>query len=178
MNDRVLANRYAQAFYTIFPQACSVKSSDLLHQMNQFFSGHKKILFLLSLPQLTIHDKKKALQTMVHAIGLPEVYCTLYMLLMQHKRTFLITEVGIQLRRLILQKNNIQECEIVSSVVLTDEAQRQLRLLFEKKIRCTIMAHYTVDTSLIAGIALKSDTLAWEYSVRKQLHMIKQSLLG
>lgn len=178
MNNAVLARRYAYAFYNIFPRACTLEKSDLLHHINHFFMEHRKMIFFLALPQLNVKNKKKAIQIIVHTIGLPEEYSTLYMLLIQHKRTFLITDVGVQLRHIILEKNNIKECEIVSSVILSNEIQEKIRVLFEQKIECTIKAHFTVDTTLIAGIALKSDTLAWEYSVRKQLHMIKQSLLG
>ena len=106
MNNAVLARRYAYAFYNIFPRACTLEKSDLLHHINHFFMEHRKMIFFLALPQLNVKNKKKAIQIIVHTIGLPEEYSTLYMLLIQHKRTFLITDVGVQLRHIILEKNN------------------------------------------------------------------------
>lgn len=177
MKDILIADKYARAFYDLFPAACGLDVTDKLMRVHRFFLSHKQAIFFVSLPQIDIAHKQKTIHLLMHTVGLPDAYCTLYMLLLNQKRAYLIADVTMQLRTIILQKNKVLECTIASSILLDEEARLQLRSFFERETGRTIRAHYVVDASLIAGIALRSETYTWEYSVRKQLDMVRNSLI-
>jgi len=177
MKDILIADKYARAFYHLFPEACTLDATDRLMRVHQFFLSHKQALFFVSLPQIDGAHKQKIIHMLVHKVGLVDAYCTLYMLLLNQKRASLIADVTMQLRTIILQKHKVLECTIASSILLDEGACQQLRSFFEQETGHIVKAQYVVDTSLIAGIALRSETYAWEYSVRKQLDMVRNSLI-
>jgi len=177
MNHRVLAHKYANAFYRLFKDICSLDLLDTLQEIATFFSHNKNALFLLNVPQVTLQIKNDALHTITQKIGLPSKINSLFMLLVAHKRASLLPQVCMQLRAIILQKNNMVECEIATTQALTASERMKLSNFFSAQIKHDIRAQYVIDKTLIAGIALRSDTYAWEHSIKKQLHTIKQSLI-
>lgn len=177
MKDLLIADKYARAFYHIFPQVCTLEVSEKLFRLHQFFLSHKEAIFFLSLPQIDDAYKQRTIQALLRTVGLSDEYGTLYMLLISQRRVHLIADATLRLRHIILEKYKVLECTIASSVSLDIAVRAQLNSFFEREIGRAIKAHYVVDTSLIAGIALRSDTYVWEYSVRKQLDMVRNSLI-
>lgn len=177
MSDLLIADKYARAFYRLFPHLCGLDVIEKLAHVHQFFLSHKQAIFFLSLPQIDDAHKQKTLEVLLLQIGLSDSYGTLYMLLISHKRVHLLADVTLQLRQIIMQKHNVLECTIASSVPLDEGVRMQLCSFFERETGRTVKACYVVDASLIAGIALRSDTYTWEYSVRKQLDMLRNSLV-
>jgi len=177
MNNGVLAHRYAQAYYRVFSQSCTLDILEQLAQIASFFTSHKDALFFLGLPQLALAEKKDALVALVNKIGLPKKLIDLFLLLITHKRSILIPRVCVQLRKLILQKNDTLECVVSSAQELAQEERDTLIAFFAQRTKQNIRARYTIDKTLIAGIAMRSTMYAWEYSIRKQLHTINQMLI-
>ncbi len=93
MSYRVLARKYADAFYGFSPDICSIAILDMLKQVSVFFSEHKEALFLLNLPQLKLQIKNDALRVISQEIGLSSEINQLFMLLIVHKRANLIPQV-------------------------------------------------------------------------------------
>ena len=177
MSSGVLARRYAQAYCNLFSSSCTPNIIEKLAQMNAFFASHKKALFFLGLPQLALSVKKDALTALIEKIGLPKELDNLFLLLIAQKRAILIPQVCMQLRELILQKNDILECTVSSAQELMQEERDMLIAFFAQLTKHDIRAQYVIDKTLIAGIAMHSTTYAWEYSIRKQLHTINQTLI-
>ena len=177
MNAGVLARRYAQAYCGVFSQSCTVDMIKKLSQMSAFFASHKKALFFLGLPQLALSIKKDALRALIKKVGVPEDILSLFLLLIAHKRAVLIPQVCMQLRQLILQKNNMLECVVSSVHELAQDERDTLTTFFAQRTKHDIRAQYVIDKTLIAGIAMQSTTYAWEYSIRKQLHTLNQTLI-
>lgn len=177
MSDRALAHKYAQAFYDVYPNACKMNMLDAIKNVCTFFSAHKKVLFFLGLPQLDVQIKQDAIARILQELKAPIALSALFVLLIAQRRAVLIPRVCAQLRTLILQKNNTIECAITSVQELDAQERETLRAFFERETKHDIHAQYDIDKTLIAGIAMRSTTYAWEYSIRKQLHTIKQSLI-
>ncbi len=69
------------------------------------------------------------------------------------------------------------ECVVATTQELANSEREALNVFFGQQTKHDMRAQYVIDKTLIAGIALRSDTYAWEYSIKKQLHSIKQSLI-
>lgn len=173
----MLARRYAQAYYNIFTDACTVQVVPRIKKLCSFFVTHKKSVFFLGLPQLTIKEKEAALKKLMSTLELPQEMVLVFLLLIVQKRAYLIPYVCEQLCCLILDKNNILECTIATSHALKESEKESVRDFFAQQTHRVVQPQYVIDKTLIAGISITSSLYQWEYSIRKQLQMINQKLI-
>jgi len=177
MKNYVLARRYARAYCGLFPHACNKDLIERLDSLCGFLAQHKKVLFFLGLPQLAVSVKRSALDAIMQKLSLPQELVSLFLLVIAHKRAALLPQVCMQLRELVLVQNGMLECTIAAAQELSAAEKDELITFFSREIGCKIRAQYAIDKTLIAGVALRSTTYAWEYSIHKQLQTINQQLI-
>ena len=74
------------------------------------------------------------------------------------------------------RKNNIQRCVVVSAVGLADDQKTNLENELAKKYNKTIEAEYVLDSSIMAGIVIKTDENQIDMSVRNELDQLYEYL--
>lgn len=172
-----LVYKYANAFYDIHKESCTMQEIPLLQFLQNFFINNKKALFLLGLPSLALSVKKDAVHILVKGLSLPESYEKVFMLLVQHQRTVLLPFFCKKMQELIATKHSVVQAEIRVSHMIDSQQAEQLKDFFERLLGKKIQGDLCIDKSLIAGVAFRSATYSWECSVKKKLTQIKQSLV-
>ena len=174
MNESVIAKKYAKAFFNVFAPSLSDEDFITICQLGDFFEHNKNLLYFLSWHSIAQTEKVAALLHAFEYFNLKgKPYKALITLLSKHKRTFLIKDVLIQLCILYEESRNIGSFAITSSHKMSPEEMQYIEEYLANHSGQDIMYTYSVDKNLIAGVRAQSDTLLFEYSIRKRLAQIK-----
>jgi F-type H+-transporting ATPase subunit delta len=174
-SERILSHRYATAFIAV----CPISYEDFLFikKASKYFKKHTQLVYFLSLPTMDKKQKKELMHTLFAQLKLPHCFNDLLSLLVEQKRAKLIADVLYYIVQLYQEKNNIMEFSIESSCALDKKKLDAIQQFLAHRTGNDIIYTYRENKNLIAGIRLQSDTLLWEYSVRKKLRAISLSLM-
>lgn len=172
-----LTKKYAQAFLNLYSSQLSDQIIEKTAACQLFFNEHKNIHGYLILSTVSFAEKSALLGKICAAFSLPSPFNQLSLVLARQGR--------IDLFPLILQKiilgyraeKDIHYFTIATSHPIGEHEKSELVCFIEKKVARKIIVDFIVDSSLICGIKIKSDTLAWERSIAKQLKNIKLEAL-
>ena len=170
---QLVAQRYARAFFNIFGKKITRDDFYNILILQKFSQENKRALFFLEL--VTINDtvKLKKLMDICDMVHLGSRFNPLLKLLVTDGRAFLFVDVMTQLSRIYKQSHNIFSFSITSSHPLDEKELALVKTFLVNKTGGDIIYKYNVDKSLIAGIRLQSETMIWEYSIRKQLNNVR-----
>ncbi len=169
----MLARKYAQACINIFLDQINDQDCQNIKQAKQFLRVNHKIILLLGVPSLDFAEKKQALDLFADHFELPEVIKKLLFQLLKDNRTELMHEVLRALYRLYNESKKIMAFEITSSHQISDHDIGIIECFLAHTTKRVIIYEYKVNSQLIAGIRMQSDTFLWEHSIRKHLRKIQ-----
>ncbi len=174
---QLLAEKYARAFFNIFGNKITRDDFYNLLILQKFLRDNKRALFFLELPSITDSIKVKKMIDISDMVHLGARFNPLIKLLVQDGRAGLWRDVVTQLIDVYKQRHNILFFSITSSHALDEGELELLKAFLVSKTGSDIIYDYNVDKSLIAGIRLQSETMIWEYSIRKQLNDVRLQLI-
>jgi F0F1-type ATP synthase delta subunit len=79
---------------------------------------------------------------------------------------------------LFKERAGIHDFVIKSAVALSQQEKDQIEKFLARKTGQDNIYTYHVDTRLIAGVRLRSQTLLWEHSIAQQLRQLELSLVA
>lgn len=174
----LLARKYAQAYYQTLGHSFTYEDYEHVRIFERFISSRERSLVLLSVPALTDHEKREALERLSDLYALPVSLHALWALLVAHKRIFLIPHCLKELAMLFEQAHGIERFVIMSSHELDEEGLALIKAYLGDATKKTIKETVVIDKRLVAGIRLQSNNHIWEYSVRKQLRALQTLLVN
>ena len=172
-----LALRYAKAFLNVFKSTLGQQENASLEKCAQFLDSHLSWLFLCNLSLIPLASKERMIDEVCKQYGLVAAYTTLFLLLVQHQRVFLFSTILRIIKKEYMRDAKIYEFKVESSCILSVEQKISLEAALQQQLGdVTVDCDYCVNPALIAGIAVKSETLVWEDSIRKYLITIGNSV--
>ncbi len=178
MNTNILAKKYAQAFLDTHGHLITHDVVQAVKEAALFLAKRNDSLFFLRLSVINEDTKKSMLLEIARLFGLQEPLAPLLDLLARHNRAFLLKEVLEQMYILYNERMNIMEFNVEGVYPLNENELLNIRQFLEAKTGKKIILNPVIDASLVAGLSIKSTTLMWEFSVRKQLDQLKALLRG
>ncbi len=163
------ARKYAQAFFNVYGDTITNDSMERIGQAAQFLRAHRRALFLVNVPGIDRTVKEERLLEFCDRFQLGKEVKKLVHLLLDDKRASLLASVFEALVILYKKQNKIIEITVASSYALTDEQRSVLEAFIARHVVGVRRYVYTIDTSLISGVRVYSDTFLWEFSIAKQL---------
>jgi F-type H+-transporting ATPase subunit delta len=170
-----IAKRYAQAFLNLYVKKMDRESMENTLILADFLDKHRSVFYYLYVASKDADITNELLRLFEDA-QLPKEFTALIDLLIEDKRVFLFSRVLRQIHDLYLRRMNVVQFTIESAVTLTEDERGQVKVFLEHQTRKEIRATYKVDPSLIAGLRVYSDTLGFEYSIRKELAKLRSPL--
>lgn len=167
-----LAKKYASAFLNVWGEKILPEDFKKIVTIKDFFAQHKKDLFFLRLPHIGPSKKLQIIGDFIPECTVKPFLLRLLELLLDHKRAFLFYDVLDQLCEQYRQKNKIMIFSVISSHSLDSEQKQEIKQFLANKTGYEIEYDTIIKKQLIAGIRLQSDTLLWEYSIRKNLSSV------
>ncbi len=169
MNYTVVAKKYAQAFISVFGKELTYADIVTIESAQKFLSTHRRTLFFLQLSQFNAATKSSMIEDLLGYFSLPHQFLKLFLLLLQHNRSFYIPSVLFFVAQLYKERMNIVSFSVMSSHHLNEKQREQIKYFLGRSTGKSITCSYVIKKSLIAGIAMRSVDYMWEYSVSKQL---------
>ena len=174
-----IAKKYVSAFYNLYPDCLNEQTVDKLTVLACFLKRNQRFLISLSIPSVSLEQKKNYIATIVEILKLEKPLLKLFKVLLLHKRTYLLEYICHQFIILFNQKNHIQYFTIATSHAVTDQEKEVIINFLTDSLdqQITIKADFIINKNLISGIKITSETLVWENSIAHQLKNINQSVL-
>ncbi len=176
LHEERLASRYAKAFLNCFGKQLDSLDFELLKKAQTFFKARKQVCFFLQLSLLNEAVKKKAVDQIRIELGLAEPFNKLIMLLVQHKRAFLIDVVFAEIIKEAQNRLKAATFVVRFTGALTQDQKKKIVKFLERATQKTVTCLYRQDPTLIAGLRLQSDQFLWEASIKSRLNRIRSSL--
>jgi len=175
--ELTLASKYAKAFLNLFIDEVSLKDYKHLATLEQFLKDRREALAFLALPHIDPVAKQKALASVIEKFGLPDCFNRLVNILVKSGRSFLFPSILRAIAQLYRKRKGIEDFVIQSSSPLDEQSLHAIETFLAYKTNEQILSDHEINTTLIAGIRLKSENYLWEYSVAKKLRSIMMSPL-
>lgn len=173
----LLSRKYATAFVNVFAQTITIADVEKINKAIELLDSCDHLNFFLEIPYIQDTLKHEALaDIIIKKAALPTSFDQLIALLISHKRSSLIVPVLKNITELLMEKKNIQLFTISSSHELRQAEIDEIKQFLAQKTAATIIAHYTVDKKLIAGLRLQSNTYLWEHSLYSYLNRLSGSV--
>lgn len=176
-NNRMVARRYAQAYYNIFGHELTFAYFEALLKAEQFIHEHKEIISWLKVPAMPDEAKLSALvKLLIDEYACPQSLKNLIQILIQDNRSYLINIVLQEIADIYQERSDLHLFTISTSHKLLPEQCDALAKFLQHNKPGAVIRRHVVDKDLIAGIRMQSNLELWEYSVRKDLRAIELSL--
>lgn len=164
-----IADKYAVAYLNTIGSALSVADVKNIQEAATFLHNHRRALFLLQVPLISEAIKQDGLFDLCKRFSLSKTIERLMETLLKAKRAHLIAKIFDAIVVHYNQAHAIYSFKITSSAELHSLYKKQIEEFIDRKVPGTKEYRYAIDSSLIAGVRVESDTLLWEYSIDKQL---------
>ena len=175
-----LVNRYAQAFLNAFDETITQKSYIAIQDAARFFSGKRSRFLLMTLTYVDDSTSKKIFSKVCECFGLGSSIKKLLLLIAKQRRQFLFPDILDRICLLYRRRNGIMSCRLTTSHPISEDDRKIIRKYLAEKTGYKVWCNkcYCVDSSLISGIRLQSDSLFWEYSLRDRIDSVRRRLVG
>ncbi len=164
-----ISHKYAQAFFNIYGDTVTSSAIKCIERAAQFLRAHRRALFLFKVPVIDRSIKQAGLVEFCDRFQLGDNIERLAIVLLHDKRASLLAPIFEAIVALYKKRNSIVGVTVASSCALTEEQRSFIEAFIARHVVGEKNYRYTIDTSLIAGIRVYSDTFLWEFSIAKQL---------
>lgn len=171
-----LSDKYATAFLNLFFNQIDQIQIDNAELFKIFLKSNKKLIIYFEL----IKDKvtiSNIFYKLINKFNLPNIWFKLINLLSEYKRINLLPEIIKKIIELYQVKKNIYKFNVKSAVELNEDAKQAIFDFLGKATKKEIKINYFISKKLIAGIKIYNNKLQWEYTIAKQLKLLKYSNL-
>lgn len=168
LEKQVLANKYARAFYDLFKSEIDTNQVHNMLEIYAFLEENKNILVCMQLGLIN-QNVADIFKELFSKSKMPDSFNRIINLLLHDTRISLLPDIFKSLANLFFQEKNILITTIESSHKLTDTQKQTFLNFFAEQTGQKIILKERINTELIAGIKIYSDTKAWQYNVKNQI---------
>jgi F-type H+-transporting ATPase subunit delta len=172
-SQQILNKRYALAYLHLHETELDLSVCDRMQSAADFLKNTSAAQLVLKLTTLQSSVYTDTIKALIEQFRIPLTLMSLIALLIEHNRLSLLPDVLASIVSLYKEKQGILTYTIVSSHTLDASAKEAILAFLHKQSDKKIIYKEKIDQSLIAGIRLQSETLLWEYSVKKQLSQLQ-----
>lgn len=164
-----VADKYAVAFLNVYGNKLTLADVKNIDQAARFLAGQRRALLLLQVPLIARSIKLQGLRELSYKFALIAPINTLVAMLLDHKRAYLLAAVMKAIVYRYEKQHYIHTIIIKSAMKLPERYQHDIVQFIDRQVSGTKQYQYEIDTTLIAGVRIQSDTFLWEYSIDKKL---------
>ena len=151
----------------------------VLKQLSDFASAYAESAELrnfLASPAVTVNEKHAVAEKIAARIGGSKTLRNFLFLLIDHRRTHMLSEIAGTFQTVIRERQGIAEAQVVSAVEMNDAQKKVLAQSLEKKTGKKIEAKFAVDKWLLGGVVVRIGDTVYDGSVRHRLNEMKAAL--
>ena len=173
-NRLILVKKYSKAFVNTFKDKLSIDDIDLIENLIHYLKQNRNIFIYINLSIVEFKIKKDFFSKLIKLFKLKEFFTDLTNLLLESNRIFLLIYILKDIIKIYMQEIGFIKFNIVSSHNINNKNLEIIKNFLKNKTGKNILTRLSIDKSLIAGIKIYSDELAWQYSIKNYINAIKQ----
>lgn len=180
MTDTVLAQRYAQALFSLGgkekPDARS-KHGSYLTQLAEMIKVQPKLGQTLKSPVVTVAEKKAVLGDLLKLMSADATMRNFCFLLADKDRLGALPAIADSYQIMLDDLNGIKRGKVVTAIKLTEARQKSLKDQLCKKAGCQMELEFEVDPEILGGMVLALGDKVMDSSLRAQLGILRETLI-
>jgi len=178
MSDRLIARRYAVAFYSVCLE------QNLINQAEQeliYFTGtlnvNEDLKKILVSPRITSVKKKEILYK-IFGTDMSKVTFDFISLMVDKKRENLFFCISEIFSRVILENGNIVIAYVTTALPIGVQEQNELQTVLSARTGKIIKLDINIDPSIIGGLKVRIEDKIYDGSVTGHLKRIEEEMSG
>lgn len=173
-----LAQKYAIAFLNLFIDSIKPDQIEAVEKSIQDLHENYHYFVLLAIPLVPEEVKRESLKKIFKQHSLPDVFDHLIDVILKDHQLLLTSDILEQIKKEYYARTGTVVFNVESTYALDEKEQSLIKNFLIKNVAHKhIILHQKINSSLIAGLRMYSDTLLWEYSIEKQLRSIEKALM-
>jgi F-type H+-transporting ATPase subunit delta len=177
MNDRLAANRYAQAAFEIaHAERRDQEIEDELGSLSASLKANPALEKKLLSPNLSLAGKKAVAAALYAGSPNKKIMTGILSVIFEKGRFSLIHDVAEAYKRISDLSQGEGLAEITTAVPLDAAKEKEMTACLEALAGCKLVVQKTVDPSLIGGVKVKIRNKVYDGSVRGNLDRLQKEL--
>jgi F-type H+-transporting ATPase subunit delta len=174
------AEPYVKALFELISDNSLVlkQSLEILLSIENISEHNTDFLAVLSNPTLRSDLKLSILNKLFPQISELKDLDKLIQLMIKKKKAHLIPALGNLLKRVMLEKDNIDEVQIISSHELSAAQIDNLKVFLGQFLNKQIQIKSKIDKSLIGGLIIQTENYIFDNSLKSRLNSMKEKILS
>ena len=172
-----VVQRYAAALADV---AVERKIGDVVRRdldaFAETFSSAADLRNALESPALNAEVKRRVIEDLAAAMKLDSAVRNFVFLLVDHRRTELLSEIQQAFREELNARLGIVEAEVTSARELSAGEKKELTSVLEQRTGKKIEAKFQEDGALLGGAIVRLGSTIYDGSVRDQLNRLREQL--
>lgn len=171
---------YAKALFELIGNNPAVlkQSLDILLSIENMAKNNADFSDILRNPTLKAELKLNILNKLFPEISQTDNLFKLIQLMIQNKKVHLIPHLANLLNKMIFEKDNIDEVQVISSNELSQAQINNLQVSLGQFLNKEIKIKNKIDKSLIGGLIIQTENYIFDNSLKNRLNSIKEKLLS
>lgn len=172
------APKYAKALFELGQRDGKIDIfSEQLKSVVAVFNTHGELSQLMFHPQVKSEVKKDTLQK-IFGQDIDKLIMNFLMLLVDRRRILGINNIWNEFRHLFNAAKNVEEAEVTTAVVLSEQAIAALQQKLAKVTGKNIVLHTKVNPSIVGGVVVRIGDKLIDGSIVNQLANLRRVLIS
>lgn len=172
-----VAKKYALAYMNVFGDLMTEQDYEAVKRAARSLKKNKRLIFFWRLTVIDPVIKALSVEQIGKKYLLSPSIKKLCYLLIERSQLFLIPELFAIIEALYCQRHSIENFVITSACDLAEDEKSTIVHYLATSTQKNIAYSCAVNKNLIAGFRMQSNFFLWEYSIRKNLHLLQLSLI-
>lgn len=179
MKNTVLAKRYAKALFAVGKEDGAFAGyAEVLNEMARLYREQPEVVDALTNPLYPEDVRLKVMESLVKALGAPQVMVNFCKLLSEKKRAAIMPDVAEVYQAMVDEDRNLVRGTVVSAAALAPELTAKVKATMEKITGKQVELTNRIDPAIIGGMVAKVGDLVLDGSIKSQLAGLKESIKG
>lgn len=175
-SQSLLAKKYAKAYLNVFSEDIAVEDIKAVEKFALFLKKSRSAMFLICSVNILHEQKVKVLSKLFEHFNVDRILQKLIVVMLKRNDLCLLPQVLQDVYCLYKDQHDIIDLNIISAELLDEEEEKFFQNFFAKLSGKQLLVSTQIDSSLLAGVRLQSNTFLWDYSVASRLRSLRNKL--
>lgn len=169
--------QYASALADIaFEQGAAAAAGKQLGEFVAAYEASAELRNFLASPAVTREEKHGVVDKIGERLGAGKILRNFLRVVIDHRRTQLLPEIGETLREVIRQRQGVAEAEVQTAVELSAAQKKQFSETLERITGKKVESKFSLDPGLLGGAVVRIGSTIYDGSVRSRLNALRARL--
>ena len=169
--------QYANALADIvLEQGAAEPARKQLGDFEATYAESAELRNFLASPAATRQEKHGVIEKIIARLGASKIIRNFLFVIVDNQRAQLLPEIVAAFEQVLMERQGIEQAEVVSPVELNNTQKSTLLQTLERLTGKKIQAKYTLEPGLMGGAVVRIGDTVYDGSLRKKLNVLRARL--